>query len=188
MARRDVAELMQVPADDHDMAWLQESLQWAVELEFATIPIYLSGMWSLKDGSGEVFDLIKSVVMEEMLHLGFASNMLVAVGGTPQISAPVYPATGLPGNVRPELQVYLAGLSKESVAMYMQIELPENPLAFTVEEFPTIGSFYDAIAAAFATLQPSITQAGQLKATIGVPGVSDPEPLTVLTSLDDVQK
>jgi hypothetical protein len=187
MARRDVAELMQAPADDHDIAWLHESLQWAVELEFATIPIYLSGMWSLKDQSGEVFDLIKSVVMEEMLHLGFACNMLVAIDGTPQISAPVYPATGLPGNVRPELPVYLAGLSKTSVAMYMQIELPENPLARTVEEFPTIGAFYDAIAAAFAALQPQLLPARQLTAQISVPGVGNPEPLTVLTSPDDVQ-
>src|SRR3954454_2032405 len=103
MGRRDIAELLQVPAEEHDIAWLHESLQWAVELEFATIPIYLSGMWSLKDQSGEVFDLIKSVVMEEMLHLGFACIMLVGIDGTPQIIAPVYPANQLPGNVVPEL-------------------------------------------------------------------------------------
>src|SRR3954452_18989642 len=154
MARRDIAELLQVPAEEHDIAWLHDALQWAVELEFATIPIYLSGMWSIKDQNDPVHDLVLSVVMEEMLHLGFACNMVVAIGGTPQITAPVYPAIGLPGNVRPELPVYLSGLSKQSVAMYMQIELPENPLARTVEEFPTIGAFYDAIAAAFAALQP----------------------------------
>jgi hypothetical protein len=188
MARRDVTELMQVPEVEHDIAWLHESLQWAVELEFATIPIYLSGMWSIKDQGDAVHDVVLSVVLEEMLHLGFTCNMVVAIGGTPQITAPVYPAIGLPGNVRPELPVSLSGLSKDSVAMYMQIELPENPLAFTVEKFPTIGAFYDAISAAFANLAPAISQANQLTTTIGVPGVKDPEALTVLTSVDDVQK
>jgi hypothetical protein len=188
MARRDIAELLQVPTEEHDIAWLHDALKWAVELEFATIPIYLSGMWSIKDQNDPVHDLVLSVVMEEMLHLGFACNMVVAIGGTPQITAPVYPAIGLPGNVRPELPVYLSGLSKQSVAMYMQIELPENPLAFAVETFPTIGAFYDAISTVFGTLAPPISQTNQLSTTISVPGVTDPEPLTVLTSVDDVQK
>src|SRR3954453_3167072 len=143
MARRDIAELLQVPTEEHDIAWLHDALQWAVELEFATIPIYLSGMWSIKDQNDPVHDLVLSVVMEEMLHLGFACNMVVAIGGTPQITAPVYHATGLPANGLPELQFYLAGLSQDSVEMYMQIELPENPLAVTTDKFPTIGAFYD---------------------------------------------
>jgi hypothetical protein len=38
MSRASVAELLQVPSDEHDLARLQTSLQWAVELELATIP------------------------------------------------------------------------------------------------------------------------------------------------------
>ena len=36
-----------------DRAALQSAL---AELELATLPVYLSGMWSIKGGSGEVFD------------------------------------------------------------------------------------------------------------------------------------
>jgi Ferritin-like len=84
-------ELMAAPVDSRDLSWLRESLQAALELEFATLPIYLSGMWSIKNQSGEVYDLINSVVLEEMLHTGFACNMLKAIGGTPEIVAPTYP-------------------------------------------------------------------------------------------------
>jgi hypothetical protein len=184
MARRNVAELLQVSPGDHDIGWLHESLQWAVELEFATIPTYLSGMWSIKDPSSEAAGLIRSVVLEEMLHLGLVCNMIVGIGGTPQITAPVYPAKGLPGGVRPGLPVYLAGLTHDSVAMYMQIELPEHPLARAFETFPTIGAFYDEISLAFANLSPSISQANQIATDIFV---TVDETLPVLTNVADVQ-
>src|SRR5579862_1466980 len=98
MPRRSVGELVGLPPEQHDFNWLKESLQWAVELEFATIPVYLSGMWSIEQQSGEVYNLINSVVLEEMLHLGLACNMLVAIGGKPEITPPTYPG-GLPGGV-----------------------------------------------------------------------------------------
>lgn len=65
MANTKIVELMAAPVDSRDLAWLQESLQAALELEFATLPIYLSGMWSIKTQSGEVYDLINSVVLDE---------------------------------------------------------------------------------------------------------------------------
>jgi hypothetical protein len=34
---------------------------------------------------GEVYDLINSVGLEEMLHMGFACNMLKEIGGTPEV-------------------------------------------------------------------------------------------------------
>ena len=69
------------------------------------------------------------------------------------MQVPTYPGP-LPGGVRPDLTVYLAGLSQESVGMYMQIETPEDPVAFAADTFPTIGAFYDAILAAFQGLTP----------------------------------
>ena len=158
-----IVELMQVAPEEHDLAWLQESLQAAVELEFATLPPYLSGAWSIKNRSAPAnavaYNLILSVALEEMLHMGLACNMLVAVGGTPAITAPPYPGP-LPGGVRPGLEVYLSGLTQESVEMFMAIELPEEPVALLeMETFPTIGAFYDAISDAFGTLQPTVTPA-----------------------------
>lgn len=78
-----ILDLMRVPAEEHDINWLREGLQAAVELEFATIPVYLCGMWSIEEQSGPTFDRINSVVIEEMLHMGLACNMLTTFGGTP---------------------------------------------------------------------------------------------------------
>jgi hypothetical protein len=190
VAPTTIVELMAVPVDSRDTLWLRESLQSALELELSTLPVYLSGMWSIKDQSGEVYDLIDSVVREEMLHLGFACNMLKAVGGTPKFVAPVYPGH-LPGGVLPELDVYLGGLNPETLDMYMAIEEPEHPLTPPAEtDYPTIGMFYDAIAALFQTLSPPISTDGQLTTTLRVPnpdgaGTTIPEPLTVVASLPD---
>ena len=192
MSRRNIPELLQVPAEQHDLPWLKESLQWAVELEFATIPVYLSGMWSIEkptpDDPNSAYALISSVVLEEMLHMGLACNMLAAIDVIPQITAPSFPGP-LPGGVRPGHTVYLAGLSRELLNdVYMPIELPEHPVA-EAESFPTIGAFYDAISAAFAALFPPDHQfsiANQIGPfSIGVGKLT--ETLTVLKSLDDVQ-
>jgi len=191
-SKRTIVELLQVEDSARDLDWLQESLQNAVELELATLPVYLSGLWSIKAGSGEVYDLVDSVIMEEMLHLGFACNMLKAIGGSPQMQVPTYPGP-LPGGVRPDLTVYLAGLSQESVGMYMQIETPEDPVAFAADTFPTIGAFYDAILAAFQGLTPPLSTAGQQAHGLSVPnpggaGPNLSEPLTVLQTLADVEQ
>jgi hypothetical protein len=190
--KRTIGELMEVSGTGRDAEWLADALQSAVELEFATIPVYLSGMWSIEEQTGEVYDLIRSVVLEEMLHMGLACNMLKGIGGTPEITAPVYPG-GLPGGVRPGLEVYLAGLSLDSVAMYMEIELPEHPLAEAADDFPTIGAFYDAILAAFEELAPPISTDGQLSSSFSVPDPGRAEAGSVsesfgrLASLTDVQ-
>jgi Mn-containing catalase len=106
-----IVELMQLPPDDHDLAWLQQALQAAVELEMATIPPYLCAMWSVKDPGSPVFSLIRNIVLEEMSHLGLACNMLTSIGGTPAINTPAavpkYPG-GLPGGVHPGLTIQLA--------------------------------------------------------------------------------
>jgi hypothetical protein len=192
MTNAKIMQLMAVPADSRDLSWLQESLQSAIELEFATLPTYLSGMWSIKNQSGEVYDLIKSVVLEEMFHLGLACNMLKAIGGMPNIVAPTYPGH-LPGGVLPDLDVYLGGLSPKALDMYMAIEEPEHPLALAETEYPTIGMFYDAIRELFQTLSPPISADGQLAVTLDVPkpdgsGATTTEPLTHLGTLDEILK
>jgi hypothetical protein len=164
-----IYELMQVPAEEHGPDWLRKSLQAAVELEFATVPVYLCGMWSIRDQRGPVYDAIRAIVIDEMFHMALACNMLTTIGGTPEINTqadlPKYPGP-LPGGVRPWLRVALTGLTKQVVEnIYMQIEYPESgPLAmFAGESFPTIGEFYDAILDAFRRLnQSEITGARQV--------------------------
>ena len=150
-----IYELMQVPAQEHGADWLKQSLQAAIELEFATIPVYLCGLWSIKNQDGPVHSSIRAIVLDEMFHFGLACNMLTTIKGTPEVNTsdviPKYPG-GLPGGVRPWLRVALTGLTKPVVdEMYMQIEYPENgPITmFRGETYPTIGDFYDAILDAF---------------------------------------
>lgn len=161
MPARNIVQLMKVPPPQRDITWLQHALVNAVQLELATLPPYLCIYWSIKDSNTIAAQLIRSIFMQEMKHMGLAANMLVGVGGTPEIvsAKPAYPSQ-LPGGVRPELTVYLAGLTKEYVQeICMQIEMPEVPLAKGIqgeEAFPTIGAFYDAIIGAFESI-PGLT-------------------------------
>jgi hypothetical protein len=82
-----IVALLQVPTNQHDLDWLKQGLQAAIELELATLPPYLCGLCSIKSQERPVFDLIESVALEEMLHMGLVCNMLMAIGGTPQIAS-----------------------------------------------------------------------------------------------------
>lgn len=155
-----IVELMEVPEPARDVEWLRQSLQNAILLELATLPPYLCAYWSIET-AGPVKSLAHSVLMEEMDHMGLACNMLTTIGGTPQLTGasvvPKYPGP-LPGGVRPQLCVYLAGLSKDILAkVFMEIEHPENgPVAFFNGLcYPTIGAFYSAILQKFKKLPPS---------------------------------
>ncbi len=142
-----------------------QSLQKAVELEHSTIPPYLYALYSLDpDKNGAIAAIIQSVVVEEMLHMTLACNILNALGGTPVIDAPhfipKYPGP-LPGTVEKGLIVPLAPFSINLVhKVFMTIEEPEDPLkfpvAFAAEEQPlTIGMFYKQIADQISQLPQS---------------------------------
>src|SRR5262249_38819875 len=134
-----------------------------------------------------VYDRILKIVLQEMLHMGLACNMLTTIGETPSINAggvvPQYPGP-LPGGVRPQLKIALQGLTKEVIRdVFMEIEYPEHgPIAFILgQTYPTIGAFYDAILDAFKNLPAtSITGMRQL--------VSNRIGLMKLTNLDLVEK
>jgi hypothetical protein len=173
MAHRPIVELMRVSESERDLAWLQESLVNAVQLELATLPPYLTAYWSIK--GGEVKGMIFSIILQEMAHMGQAANLLTGLGGTPAIrsAAPTYPGFGLPGGVRPEVYVYLSGLTKIwLLEVAMNIEYPEDPikaskLVLGVEEYPTIGAFYTAIQETIEQLQPTFDPTKQLSVNIG---------------------
>lgn len=138
------------PADLHLM------VQNAIELEHATIPTYLCAYFTLKLGTNQpVAQIIRSVLIEEMLHMSIASNLLIALGGRPAIDNPAfvpkYPGP-LPMGIGNGLIVPLAKCSIELVRdVFMKIEEPAQPLVLksSVAEAPsysTIGEFYEAIA------------------------------------------
>jgi hypothetical protein len=152
------------------LPWLKDALQAAVELEFFTLPPYLTAMWSIKDENHVAADIIREVAYEEMQHMALACNMLAAIGGTPRInrppSIPEYPRP-MPGGVKPQLIIGLSGLTKAAVDVFMAIEEPEvivplPALEMIQETFPRIGAFYEAIQRAFHEVNPAINVERQI--------------------------
>ena len=169
-----IVELMR-PDAARDLVWLQEALQAAVELEFFTLPPYLTAMWSIKDERHPAVTTIRAVVEEEMTHMALAANLLAAIGGVPCVNhppaLPEYPRP-MPGGVKPHLVVGLQGLTKEVLRVFMLIEEPAEPLEFEArfaargETFPRIGAFYDAIQATFHQLKPTLSVDRQIAAPL----------------------
>lgn len=128
---------------------LRHHLQTAIEIEHSTIPAYLTAMYSIQEGSNqEAYAIIHSVVMEEMLHMVLASNVLNAIGGNPAINlprlVPEYP-TPLPHSDK-SFEVHLAKFSPDTINTFLRIEQPTAP--DTPPEFrgySTIGQFYAAV-------------------------------------------
>jgi len=132
-----------------DIASLRQHLQWAIELEHSTLPAYLCALYSIKEGSNaEAAEILRSIFMEEMLHLTLAANILNAVGGAPQIDSPdflpSYPLQ-VPHNRR-RLALPLAKFCEETVANLMSLERPEGDDGPPSDElYETIGRFYRSI-------------------------------------------
>jgi hypothetical protein len=135
--------------DRHSLERLRAALQHALMLEHATIPAYLCALYTIEDGANaEAAEIIRSVVMEEMLHMVLVANVLNAVGGRPSVDhagfVPRYP-TQLPYSDG-RLVVGLRRFSPEAVQTFLAIERPEpadaRPL---VEGYDTIGQLYAGI-------------------------------------------
>ena len=158
----EVFEALDAP--DDPAQGVRTALQYAIELEHATIPTYLYALYSLVPGkNADIADLITSVVIEEMSHMALACNILNAIKGAPEIGKPgfipQYPGP-LPGGVESQLVVPLERFSPRLVQkVFMEIEEPEDPLIFkamaTVPE-RTIGQFYTAINAQIQRLGDSL--------------------------------
>jgi len=150
---------------------LKAALQSAISLEHSTIPPYLTAYYTLKGNSPSVTyarTVIRNVIVEEMLHMTLAANILNAIGGTPKFAdpdfIPKYPGPlpmGIGENDGPApgtpLIVELKRYSRETVkTVFMAIEEPEKPFdipnisAFGLgagprQSFQTIGQFYASI-------------------------------------------
>lgn len=140
--------------------YLQELLQLAVELEFATIPPYLTAALSIKPNANRSsFEIIHSIYMEEMLHMVLAANTLNAIGGTVKLGPKNIPSYPLKMTFEEsafkdrEFDIDLEKFCKNSIETFLKIEMPDNweeDKSFLKAEgvdIPgyTIGEFYNLI-------------------------------------------
>ncbi|MDZ8183883.1 MAG: ferritin-like protein [Nostoc sp. ChiSLP02] len=104
----------------------------AMRIEHATIPPYMTALYSIKPGHNlEAFHIIRAVAIEEMLHLTLVANVYNAVGGTfdsPVLTAPdfvpKYPSYLPTGST--DFKVGLGKFSQETVETFRKIERSEH--------------------------------------------------------------
>jgi hypothetical protein len=128
---------------------LRQHIELAIKIELSTIPPYLYAMYSLEDAGSVPALLIRSIVVEEMLHAALATNLLLAVGGRPDFRStlymPAYPCEL--SHHRPPLTLSLEPVSVGLVRdTFMRIEQPEaHDAPAEPDEFETLGQFYHAL-------------------------------------------
>ena len=150
---------------------LHEHLRIAMMLELSTIPPYLCALYSIQTGdrtqpgyqenfgdNAEVANIIRSVMMEEMLHFTLVGNILNAVGGKFMITdkqyVPTYPTT-LPHS-NGDFEVSLRKFDKTAIRAFMRIEEPTpSNVPPRIEGYATIGQFYNGIILLIKTLGKS---------------------------------
>jgi hypothetical protein len=106
---------------------LHQYLYAAMQLEHATIPTYLTTLYSMHPGTNsDAYHVIRVVAVEEMLHLTLAANLLNAVGGKPDLTGPdfvpTFPAY-LPDG-EDDFEVSRQRFCKDAIDMFLKIERP----------------------------------------------------------------
>jgi hypothetical protein len=133
---------------------LQSHLQWALSIELSTIPPYLCALYSIQDSSSQAYSVIRSVAVEEMLHMMLVSNLMNSIGATPSLSGdnvPVYP-TFMPHHAAGGPYIQLQPFSSQLMtSTFMPIEQPEASPRVPAEgdDYQTLGQFYKAIEEGF---------------------------------------
>ncbi|WP_030070019.1 ferritin-like domain-containing protein [Streptomyces natalensis] len=130
---------------------LHTYLQAAMEVEHLTIPVYMTGMYTITPGTNRTaYFTLRSVLLEEMLHMTLAANLLNAVGGKPKVGrkefVASYPAK-LPFS-GPELpEIGLQHFSPKALETFLTIERPRDmaPKPKPGDGWTSIGQFYDCI-------------------------------------------
>ena len=144
---------------------LKAHLQVAIEIELATIPIYLYTYYSI-DRTPQGFPntplsrfadragaTIMSVAVEEMLHMSLSSNVLFSLGQMPQLylKSPSPFPTNLPGHAKlgPDakpMALPLSKLSLEQMWHFLEIEYPaESDAPPENGNWKTIGQIYSFV-------------------------------------------
>lgn len=166
---------MKLGIDEWDLHHLHTHLQAAADLEAWTIPYYLSAMFSIVDENDPAYELIRSVANQEMLHLQLVGNIANAYGYSPMITPEVFAYEGTtiphldfsldPDNPAGQFSPYSAEigpLDQSRINAMCLIEYPEwdtggHPdYRDDVNEYGSIGEFYDALELGAEQLTPLI--------------------------------
>ncbi|MGH3874972.1 MAG: ferritin-like domain-containing protein [Pseudonocardiaceae bacterium] len=133
-----------------DLPELRKYLQGALEIEHLTIPPYLTALYTIRAGTNkDAYYTIRSVVLEEMLHMTLVANLLNAVGGRPRVADPDfvrrYPAR-LPYSAL-DVEIPLQHFSPAAMRTFLLIERPQhfNGSLRSEQGWTSIGQFYDFI-------------------------------------------
>lgn len=140
---------------------LRAHLQWAIQVELSTIPPYLTALFSIdEDSNREVQGVLRSVVMEEMLHMCLAANLLHAVRGRgpgPQVtgnSAPKYPGPLMHST---GIELRLQSFGDAAIDLFCSIERPPpHDAPPESDHFHTLGQFYEAVIDGFKRLHDEL--------------------------------
>ncbi len=108
----------------------------AAEFEHTVMCTYLYAMWSLKREESEGItgeekeaidrwrNVIRSIAMEEMLHLSLVNNLMAAIGAAPHFSRPEFPVGR--GNFPADVNFHLVPFNEQSIEHFVFIERPEE--------------------------------------------------------------
>ena len=113
----------------------------AMKTEHATIPPYITALYSIEPGTNlEAVEILRCVAVEEMLHLTLAANVFNAVGGciegvlTKVDFVPVYPTPIPTGET--DFCVSVEKFSRHAVETFLKIERSKE----VSEDEPLVGT------------------------------------------------
>jgi len=108
----------------------------AAEFEHTVMCTYLYAQWSLKREESEGItrqekeaidrwrNLLRSVALEEMLHLALVNNLLASFGASPHLSRPDFPVKK--GYFPSDVDFHLAPFNEQTIKHFVFIEKPEE--------------------------------------------------------------
>jgi hypothetical protein len=186
MNKEQSTDQQQIRVNDREQ--LIYLLTEAAEIEHGLMCTYLYAGWSLKRSceeglTAEQFSAverwratIRSVAMEEMVHLAMVNNMLMSIGSPPHFRRQNFP---VPSGYHPSsLVVRLAPLTRDTLQHFIYLERPEGmemtqaagfetaqhyqrraprvTVTPTAEDYDTVGHLYRGIEDGFASLSADL--------------------------------
>ncbi|TKC19105.1 ferritin-like domain-containing protein [Robertmurraya kyonggiensis] len=151
-----MSKIVSLPPKIQSIDELKNYLNLALEIELSTIPPYLVSMYTLEpDTNKESLEIIRTVVVEEMLHMLLVANIINAIGGTPVLNnkenIPKYPyEVPIKTKKNELLKINLQSFSREAIETFLEIEknTPLDEIRESVprdEPFNSIAEFYSTI-------------------------------------------